>query len=139
MLDLPVEDNRRPAAVQIRAAARRAAALTQQLLAFGRRQRLELHEIDLNGVLVELREILQRLVGDQVSLVVTPAARHSVVRADRGQIEQVLMNLALNARDAMPEGGTLRVGTRDLGPGERGASPAAPVLELTVSDTGQGM
>ena len=139
MLDLPVEDKRRPAAVQIRAAARRAAALTQQLLAFGRRQRLELRELDLNGVLVELREILQRLVGDQVSLVVTPAARHSVVRADRGQKEQVLMNLALNARDAMPDGGTLRIGTRDLEPGERGASPAAPMLELTVGDTGQGM
>jgi len=139
LLELPLDDRRRPSAVQIRAAARRAAGLTQQLLAFGRRQRLELQDLDLNAVLVDMRDILQRLVGEHVSLVIAPGARRSQVRADRGQMEQVLLNLALNARDAMPDGGMLRITTRDVEAPERGAGAGGLGLELALSDTGQGM
>jgi PAS domain S-box-containing protein len=137
---LPAGDARRANAEQIRGAGRRAADLTQQLLAFGRRQVFRMQVLDLNAVLVEMRDILQRLVGGQIEIAISPDARQSLVRADRGQVEQVILNLVLNARDAMPAGGRLGLVTRDVEPsvGEQ-ASPAGRWLQLAVSDTGTGM
>ncbi len=137
---LPAGDARRASAEQIRAAGRRAADLTQQLLAFGRRQVFRTQVFDLNAVLVEMRAILQRLVGEQIEVVLSPDAGHCLVQADRGQIEQVILNLALNARDAMPAGGRLAIVTRTLEPAVDGhAGPAGRWLQLAVSDTGTGM
>jgi PAS domain S-box-containing protein len=143
LADLPSADPGRPSVEQIRLAARRAASLTQQLLAFGRRQLLQPSVFDLNAVVVEMREILRRLIGEHIDIATSPGARDSVVRADRGQIEQVIMNLALNARDAMPDGGRLDISTRNLEAplGEPGAAAGLgqPSLLLAVSDTGVGM
>jgi PAS domain S-box-containing protein len=144
LVELSADDPNRVAAEHIRQAAQRAAALTQQLLAFGRRQVFQLKVFDLNAVVVEMRDILQRLIGERFQVVTSPGARQSFVRADRGQIEQVIMNLALNARDAMPGGGRLSMATRDVEPA--GAAPGGPAdsssrpwVLLTVSDTGTGM
>ena len=139
MLDgMSDDDRQRAGAEQIRQAARRAAGLTQQLLAFGRRQVLRLEVFDLNVVLEEMREILRRLIGEQIEIAVSPGARRAFVKADRGQIEQVVLNLALNARDAMPRGGRLDIATADADP-PAGGEPGTPWLLLTVSDTGMGM
>ena len=137
---LPAGDERRANAEQIRAAGRRAADLTQQLLAFGRRQVLRTQVLDLNAVLMEMRDILQRLVGEQIEVAISPVAGPCLVRADRGQIEQVILNLALNARDAMPGGGRLGIVTRRVVPAAGGLDdPAGRGLLLAVSDTGSGM
>ena len=138
MLDgMSPDDGHRAGAEQIRLAARRAAGLTQQLLAFGRRQMLRPEVFDLNAVLTEMQEILRRLIGERVEVTVCTGARHALIRADRGQIEQVVFNLALNARDAMPSGGRLEIATSDVdGPaGDGGAvgPPAPPCLLLAVS------
>ncbi len=142
MLDgMGAEDRQRGAAEQIRLAARRAAALTQQLLAFGRRQMFRLEVFDLNVVLGEMEEILRPLIGEQIEISVSPGARRALIRADRGQIEQVVLNLALNARDAMPAGGRLDIVTANADPpaGWPGEASSGPCLLLTVSDTGIGM
>jgi two-component system, cell cycle sensor histidine kinase and response regulator CckA len=137
---LPAGDERRATAEQIRTAGRRAADLTQQLLAFGRRQVFRMQVFDLNSVATEMQDILQRLVGEQVRIVISPDARQSLIKADRGQIEQVILNLALNARDAMPEGGRLKIATRDaVSPAGAAGGPTGPCVELVVSDTGTGM
>jgi len=137
---LPAGDERRAGAEQIRAAGRRAVDLTQQLLAFGRRQVFQMQMLDLNAVLTEMRDILQRLVGEQIEVAISPGARQCLVRADRGQIEQVILNLALNARDAMPAGGRLGIVTSDMLPaaGEQ-AIPAGRWRQLAVNDSGTGM
>jgi two-component system, cell cycle sensor histidine kinase and response regulator CckA len=137
---LPAGDERRASAEQIRAAGLRAADLTQQLLAFGRRQVLRMQVLDLNAVLTEMQGILQRSVGEQIEVDISPRARQCLVRADRGQIEQVILNLALNARDAMPAGGRIDIVTGDAGAaGGEQAGPDAGWLQLAVSDTGTGM
>jgi CheY-like chemotaxis protein len=96
--------------------------------------------LDLNAVLTEMRDILQRLVGEQIEVAISPGARQCLVRADRGQIEQVILNLALNARDAMPAGGRLGIVTSDMLPaaGEQ-AIPAGRWRQLAVNDSGTGM
>src|ERR1700726_823948 len=99
---------------EINRAAERAAALTQQLLAFGRRQVVEPRLLDLGALLTELEKPLQHLVGEDVRLTILLATGRSQVNADPGQINQVLMNLVLNARDAMPQGGELTVETRNV-------------------------
>ena len=134
---LPAGDERRASAEQIRAAGRRAAGLTQQLLAFGRQQVFRMQVFDLNAVLTEMRDILQRLIGEQIEIAISPDAGQCLVKADRGQIEQVILNLALNARDAMPAGGRLGIATRNVEPST--GEPRAPWLQLAVSDTGMGM
>jgi two-component system cell cycle sensor histidine kinase/response regulator CckA len=142
MLDgMPEGDRQRGGAEQIRLAARRAAGLTQQLLAFGRRQMFRLEVFDLNEVLGEMREILRRLIGEQIEITISPGARVATIKADRGQIEQVVLNLALNARDAMPAGGRLAIATANVDPpgGWPAGAAAAPCLVLTVTDTGIGM
>jgi PAS domain S-box-containing protein len=137
---LPAGDERRVTAEQIRTAGRRAADLTQQLLAFGRRQVFRMQVFDLNTVATEMQDILQRLVGEQVRIVISPDARQGLIKADRGQIEQVVLNLALNARDAMPEGGRLEIATRDAAAhADAAGGPAGPWVQLVVSDTGTGM
>ncbi len=115
---------------EIKRAADRAAELTKQLLAFGRRQMLKPRPLDLNTVLGEVGGLLQRLLGDQVELELLPAPSLGIVRADPGQIEQVIVNLAVNASDAMPHGGRLSIATRDADDGS---------VELVVTDTGIGM
>ncbi|MHB8216299.1 MAG: GAF domain-containing hybrid sensor histidine kinase/response regulator, partial [Candidatus Sulfotelmatobacter sp.] len=122
----------------------RAASLTGRLLAFSRKQVLQLQVIDLNAVLSEVAKMLDRLIEKNITLRVVTAARLWPVKADPGQVEQLIMNLAVNARDAMPEGGQLLIETRnaEIGgghPGLRdGVRPGRYVM-LVVSDTGVGM
>ncbi|MCC6214762.1 MAG: PAS domain S-box protein [Polyangiaceae bacterium] len=142
--DLPEGSPLREDVAEIRHAAERAAELTQQLLAFGRRQVLRIESVDLNRVASNLEKLLRRLLGEDVELVfrLGPAIRPT--RADPSQIEQILMNLAVNARDAMPGGGRLTVETSNMVldaeycAAHFGVDPGAYVL-LAVTDTGVGM
>jgi PAS domain S-box-containing protein len=130
----------------IRRAARRTAAITQQLLAFSRRQMLQPQVLDLNAVVSALEPILQRAIGEISQVKLRLADDLHAVRADPGQLDQVLLNLALNARDAMPEGGTLTVETVNTTVDEHHATvkavePVVPgqYVALVVTDTGVGM
>ena len=129
---------------QITAAAERAARLTRQLLQFAKRGTAEPEILDLNTVLADTAKLLSRTIGGHIELVVRPAPGLPTIRADRGQVEQVLLNLAVNARDAMPAGGTLTMETRETELDEeycRLHPDARPgrYVELAVSDTGIGM
>ncbi len=129
---------------EIQKAGLRAAALTQQLLAFSRKQMLQPKVIDLNGLVENLSKMLRRLIGEDIKLELRLGAGLGSVRADPGQIEQVILNLAVNARDAMSVGGRLVLETRNaasgepLGPG-RVDIPPGPYVIVTVSDNGVGM
>ncbi|HVJ18360.1 MAG TPA: AAA family ATPase [Polyangiaceae bacterium] len=122
----------------------RAAGLTHQLLAYGRKQILEAKDWDLNVIVADLEPMLRRLIGEDVGLSVVRAGDMGLCRVDRGQIEQIILNLVVNARDAMPEGGKLTIATRavwldqDYVATHLEAQPGPHVL-LTVSDTGKGM
>jgi len=118
---------------EIHRAAERATQLTRQLLAFGRRQVLQPRILDLNEVLRETGSLLRRLLGEHVELELRPAPALGAVRVDPGQIEQVIVNLAVNARDAMPAGGRLTISTRELD------LATGRAIELEVTDTGIGM
>ena len=137
-------DPNRTHAAQIMQAAERASALTQQLLAFSRRQVLQPKAIDLNAVVTSLETLLRRLIGEDIEVVFTATRDLGTVRADPGQLEQVIMNLAINARDAMPKGGKLMLQTSNAELDETyarhhvGVRPGRYVL-LTVSDNGVGM
>ncbi len=120
---------------QIREAADSAMSLTRQLLTFSCRQALQLRVLDLNAVIANLDPMLRRLIGDDVDLATVLGARPGLVEADPAQVAQVVMNLAVNARDAMPHGGRLRIETGDV---PRGPAGAAQVM-LVVSDSGCGM
>jgi hypothetical protein len=124
---------------QIRAAAARAANLTRQLLAFSRRQVLAPEVVDLDAVVGGIEPMLRRLIGEDIELVVTSEATHARVRADRGQLEQVVMNLALNARDAMPQGGVLTIETASAELDPELGIDGGPSVVVSVSDTGCGM
>jgi CheY-like chemotaxis protein len=129
---------------EIQNAGERAAALTRQLLAFSRRQVLTLRPLDLNAVVQNMEGLLRRLIDEDVELVTVCAPNLDIVRADQGQVEQILMNLAVNARDAMPRGGTLTIETKNRELDERDARERATVgagsyVLLEVSDTGEGM
>jgi PAS domain S-box-containing protein len=121
-------------------AGERAAALVRQLLAFGRRQIVTPRLLDLNAVVADAAELIRRLLGEDVCVTVDLQPGLGRVRADAGQLEQVLMNLAANARDAMPRGGRLTISTQDVVRGGGGAEgcPGSHVL-LAVADTGEGM
>ena len=126
------------------ASARRGADLTHQLLAFSRRQSLQLRVLDLNGVVANVERLLRRLIGENVELLTARTSESSFVRADPGQLEQVIANLVINARDAMPDGGTLTLATENVVLDDRfaRAHPGArigPHVMLSVSDTGTGM
>ena len=129
---------------EIHGSGERAAALTRQLLAFSRRQVLAPQVLDLNVVIADLENMLRRLIGEDIVLltILEPSLGH--VKADPGQIEQVIMNLAVNARDAMPFGGKLTIETRNANLDETYAHnhptvKACPHVMLAVSDTGSGM
>ena len=125
-------------------AGNRAADLTRQLLAFGRRQIFELRNLDLGFVLSEIERMLRRLIGERVAIEIRCEPGLPPVRADRGQVEQVVANLVLNARDAMPNGGrlTITLGVSELGeplPATPDVVPRGRWVVLEVSDTGHGM
>ncbi len=129
---------------QIIWAADKAGSLTRQLLAFSRRQVLAPRVVRLPSVVGDARQMLERVIGENAELVVSAPETPSCVRADPGQLVQVLLNLAVNARDAMPRGGRLAIETRDVEVDEtlaRVHSPLAPgrYVQLTVRDSGQGM
>jgi PAS domain S-box-containing protein len=131
-------------AQEIASAADRASSLTRQLLAFSRKQMLAPRILDLNGVVTENLKMLTRVIGEDIDLVMVPAAGLGAVRADAGQIEQVIMNLAVNARDAMPSGGKLTLETSNVSLDEDYARFRAPLqpgdyVMLAISDTGAGM
>jgi len=131
-------------AQEIANAAERATSLTRQLLAFSRKQMLAPKVLDLNAVVTENLKMLNRLIGEDVDLVMVPGADIGAVKADPGQIEQVIMNLAVNARDAMPQGGRLTIETANATLDESYARFHAPVtpgeyVMLAISDTGSGM
>ena len=129
---------------QILRAAQRAAGLTRQLLAFSRRQLLQLKIVDLNALVADLEKMLHRLIGEDVELAVAAGPDLGTVRVDPGQMEQVVMNLVVNARDAMPKGGQIRIETRNAELDSVYAATHEPVkpgryVMLAVSDTGVGM
>ncbi len=129
---------------QIRAAAIRAASLTKQLLAFSRQQVVYPKIVDLNAVVKNIGDMLRRLVGDDVSITVKPDISLGNIKADVGQLEQILMNLAVNARDAMPDGGQISIETGNAELDEsyqREHEPVQPgrYVMLSVSDSGCGM
>jgi two-component system cell cycle sensor histidine kinase/response regulator CckA len=140
----PLEDPIRQRLVEIEKAGARGAALAGQLLAFSRRQHLERKIINLNDTIVDIVKMLQRLIGEHIEVRVRTPRELSRVFADSGQLEQVIMNLAVNARDAMPQGGTLTITTRDV---ELDAaflakypySEAGKYVQMTVTDNGTGM
>ena len=137
------DDPRRADIQEIRRSAERAAALTRQLLAFSRKQIMQPRVLNLNDVVSGLQKLLARLVGEDITLDVHGLKDLWAVRADPGQMEQVLMNLAANARDAMPEGGRLSIDTANVNvqadPRQRpGLQPGAYVT-LTVTDNGSGV
>lgn len=129
---------------EILEAARRASQLTRQLLAFGRRQVLQSRAVNLNHVVADLEKLLRRLIGEDVELRAIYAPDLGIVKVDPGQIEQVIMNLAVNARDAMPKGGQLLIETANVdfdgSDGRKNATVlSGPCVMLSVSDTGIGM
>jgi CheY-like chemotaxis protein len=120
---------------EIRKAADRAASLTRQLLAFSRKQRLEPKLVDVNALIEGTCAMLRRLIGENIELSTELEPACAPVKADPGQIEQVIMNLALNARDAMPDGGTLAIRTANASPGRA----VRGFVLLEIEDTGCGM
>jgi two-component system, cell cycle sensor histidine kinase and response regulator CckA len=128
----------------IRESARRGASLASQLLAFGRRQVLEPKVLSLNLILVDVEKLLQRVIGEDIELVFQMDAQIGSVKADPCQLEQVVVNLATNARDAMPKGGKLTIATANVELDEAYAGlrivvPPGRYVQLAVSDTGCGM
>jgi len=128
---------------EIKNAGERAAALTQQLLAFSRQQVLDVRVIDLNTVVTSSLQMLKRLIGEDVELGTTLDSAPQWVKADRGQLDQVIMNLVVNARDAMPAGGKVEIDTCSaaISEGANGLAdiPPGAYVVLSVSDTGIGM
>jgi two-component system, cell cycle sensor histidine kinase and response regulator CckA len=129
---------------EILKASRRAADLTRQLLAFGRKQTQSLQMLDLNGILADISKMLPRLIGEDIDLVIASGTDLGRVRLDPTQVEQVVLNLAANARDAMPAGGRLTIETRNVtldgnyAP-ERTMVPVGNYVLLEVTDTGEGI
>lgn len=137
--DTQPDDPRHEAVQQVLAAATRAARLTSQLLAFSRQQPRRLRNVDVADLVRDLERMLRRLIGEDISLhvIASPEACH--VEADPGLLEQVIMNLAVNARDAMSEGGLLTINIDPAPPHEVASLPRADYVRLRVSDTGEGI
>ena len=139
---LPEQSPLREHALSIRSSAERASAMTKQLLGFTRQQPAANALIDLNDLLRDTEQLLCRLLGEHIELQIRRAPDLGAVTADRTQIEQVLLNLAVNARDAMPMGGRLTIETKNVASEETAlydASQAAPSVAVSVTDTGVGM
>lgn len=137
-------DARRDDLQEVAKAAQRAAALTRQLLAVSRRQILQLSVLNLNSMVADVQKLLRRTIPENIDLQLDLSPVLDAVRADRGQLEQVVLNLAINAGDAMPQGGELRLATETVDIDEAWAyrhppMPAGRYVRLTVSDTGMGM
>lgn len=136
--------SQRSALEQIRRSAERGGALTNQLLSFSRRQPMETRAVRLNQLVMQMEKMLRRLIGEDIELVVIPAAGTDAVEADPGRLEQVIMNLAVNARDAMPNGGKLTIETATVTLDESfsarqlGVAPGR-FAQIAISDTGVGM
>ena len=142
--DLPEDHPLRPDFLNIQESGQRAARLTRQLLAFSRKQVLSPDLLNLSANVEGTAKMLQRLIGEDIALVVETEPSLAPVFADPGQFEQVLMNLAVNARDAMPKGGTLTISTRNVDVdralvAEHPELSAGPHVLVTVTDTGTGM
>src|SRR5437016_5837773 len=142
--DLGHHDPRRVDVDEIRRSAERAAGLTRQLLAFSRQQVLQPKVVDLNALVLDMDKLLRRLIGEDVELATVLDAALGRVTADPGQLEQVIVNLAVNARDAMPQGGKLTLETRNIDLDssytlEHSLVKPGPYVQLTVSDSGIGM
>jgi PAS domain S-box-containing protein len=141
---LGAEPQLRGPAQEIASAAERASSLTRQLLAFSRKQMLAPRIVNLNDVATENIKMLTRMIGEDIDLVMVPSLNLWPVRADAGQIEQVIMNLAVNARDAMPAGGKLTIETSNMTIDEdysrvHAPLPAGDYVMVAISDTGNGM
>jgi len=144
MRQLQPEDPLRRNVEEIKKAGDRAAGLTRQLLAFSRKQVLQPKVFDLNTVVAEMEKMLHRLIGEDIELKTVLDANLGSIKADPGQIEQVMMNLAVNARDAMPQGGKLTIETANVSLDEEYAAHHVAVksgsyVVLSVSDNGSGM
>jgi len=139
-----LKDSQRTALEEIRRSAERGGALTHQLLAFSRRQPLEARTLHINELVIQLEKMMRRLIGEDIDLITIPGAATDVVEADPGRLEQVIMNLAVNARDAMPNGGKLTIETSAIQLSESfsakqlGVKPG-PYVTISISDTGIGM
>ena len=142
---LPPGDQTHSDVEEIHAAGERAAVLTRQLLAFSRQQIVEPRVVNVSTVVAGMESLLRRVLGEDVNLVVVPGVDMDSVKADVGQLEQVLTNLAVNARDAMPQGGTLTIGTQNVTVEKRYARrhgadvPVGSYVRLAVTDSGVGM
>jgi two-component system, cell cycle sensor histidine kinase and response regulator CckA len=141
--DTPTEALRENAE-QVHDTAKRAATLTRQLLAFSRQQVLEPRQLNINSIVNEMRQLLHRLIGEGIELEMRLADDIGQVHADSGQMEQVIMNLAVNARDAMPNGGTLIIQTSNIVVGDADMQAQLGIgrgryIMLAISDTGMGM
>ncbi|MBC8163313.1 MAG: PAS domain S-box protein [Roseiflexaceae bacterium] len=126
---------------EIQRAAQRATTLTRQLTAFARRQQIELHPLSVNALILDMTNLIRRVIGEDIELVLVPTAEPAVMQADAGRIEQVILNLAVNARDAMPRGGKLTIRIEYL---TGSAQPmidlaVGPYIDIQISDTGIGM
>ncbi len=141
---LPVDGPQTRRLSEIRRAGERAAGLTRQLLAFSRKQVVQQRPVSLNALSADVEKMLRRLIGEHIELITAFDPQLGLVTGDPGQLEQVLMNLAVNARDAMPSGGTLRIETANASlappdPAESGGNRGGRYVCLKVSDTGCGM
>ena len=142
--DLEPNDPHHADLEEIQKAGQRAAALTRQLLAFSRKEIIEPTVLDLNTVTADVRSMLERLIGEDVSISIHPSAEPALVHADPGQMQQIIMNLAVNARDAMPGGGAMMIEVANADLDEAYAKmhlgmQAGRYAVLTVTDTGMGM
>ena len=141
---IPAGDSLRRNAEQIQVAAQRAAGLTQQLLAFSRKQILAPKVLNIHSVVVDMEKMLRRVIGEDIELRTSSISDLWLIKADRSQIEQVIMNLAVNARDAMPKGGRLTIETANVAfdaavSHPNTAIPAGKYVMLAVTDNGCGM
>ena len=141
MDQLDERDPKRAATLKIRQASGRAAELTSHLLAFSRQQVLRLEVIDVNDVVRGIEDMLHRVIGEDISIETRLAGELAFVKADAAQLEQVIVNLAANARDAMPRGGRITIATSNTALNEAPGADDEPgsCVVLTVSDTGTGM
>ena len=142
--ELPADSPIRDDLTEIHTAARRAEALTRQLLAFSRQQLLDVQAVGLNELVLDTERMLSRTLGEDIELVTDLAPEPCTVRADPTQLQEVIINLAVNARDAMPDGGTLTIATRATALDAAAARSHAelepgPYVDLTVRDTGHGI